>query len=313
MLQVAPQQTYLTANNVFSETLYNDWLKYVDASEETNTTYSRALKQFALFLMANGITEPTREDIYTYKSKLLETRKPATVSLYLTVVKNFFSWLDQEGIYKDVAKHIKPVKVKRTYKKDPFTAGQIKVIVNNMSTETVEEKRNHAMFLLMSTTGLRTIEVQRSDAEDLRTLGNDTVLFIQGKGHNEKDDYVKIPEETEKAIREYLAVVPLKTPTDPLFTSSSNNSKGKRLSTRSIRGIIKTELKKNGYNSSRLTAHSLRHSTATINMLSGGTLEETQQLLRHENIGTTMIYNQALKRINNNSELRVAQAIFSSM
>lgn len=46
----------------------------------------------------------------------------------------------------------------------------------------------------------------------------------------------------------------------PLFTSTSNNSRGKRISTRTISGIVKTALKNAGYDSARLTAHSLRHS-----------------------------------------------------
>lgn len=33
----------------------------------------------------------------------------------------------------------------------------------------------------MITGGLRTIEVSRANIEDLRTAGNNTVLFIQGK------------------------------------------------------------------------------------------------------------------------------------
>lgn len=57
----------------------------------------------------------------------------------------------------------------------------------------------------MVTCGLRTIEVVRADVEDLRTLGSKTVLYVQGKGKDEKSDYVIITREVEKAIRSYLA------------------------------------------------------------------------------------------------------------
>lgn len=312
MLQVAPRTAYIAKSNIFSEDLYMRWLRYVDATEATNITYRRALKQFALFLSENGITAPSREDIYNFKSELLQRTKPATVALYLTVVKNFFSWLELEGLYKDVAKHVKSAKVERTHKRDALTAGQVHEIITNMDADTVEHKRNYAILLLLVTAGLRTIEVARANVEDIRTVGNSTVLFIQGKGRNEKSEYVKLTAEVYKAIREYLAVAPAKAPTDALFTSTSNNSNGKRLSTRTLRGIVKDQFKKNGYISERLTAHSLRHTTATINLLNGGTLEETQQLLRHKNITTTMIYNHSLQRINNNSENRVMTAIFNS-
>jgi len=82
------------------------------------------------------------------------------------------------------------------------------------------------------------------------------------------------------------------------------------MTTRSISGIVKDRFTGAGYDSERLTAHSLRHTAGTLNLLNGGTLEETQQLLRHSNINTTMIYLHHLDRAKNNSEARIAAAIF---
>nr|WP_261008286.1 hypothetical protein [Staphylococcus haemolyticus] len=44
--------------------------------------------------------------------------------------------------------------------------------------------------------------------------------------------------------------------------------------------------------------------------MNGGSLEETQQLLRHSNINTTMIYLHHLERSKNQSEKRIADALF---
>lgn len=82
------------------------------------------------------------------------------------------------------------------------------------------------------------------------------------------------------------------------------------MTTRSISRIAKTRLVSAGLESSRLTGHSLRHTAATLNLLAGGTVEETQQLLGHANINTTLIYSHALERAKNNSEDRIAKAIF---
>lgn len=295
---------------IFSEDIYQNWLRYIDATEATNITYRCILKQFYLFLAKNQIEFPTKEDVYNFKLELIKRTKPATVSLYLTTIKIFFHWLEREGIYKNIAREIKNVKIDKTHKRDALTALQIHEIIQNMNNETIIQKRNYAIFLLLVTTGVRTIEIIRANIEDIRTLGNDTVLFVQSKGHFEKTEYVKITPEVYKAIRDYLVLSPYRAKTDALFTSYSNNSRGKRLSTRTLRTIVKELLKKNGFTSSRLSAHSLRHTTATINLLNGGTLEETQQLLRHKNIVTTMIYNHSLQRINNNSEYRVTNAIF---
>ena len=82
------------------------------------------------------------------------------------------------------------------------------------------------------------------------------------------------------------------------------------MTTRSISRIVKTALVSAGLDSDRLTAHSLRHTTATQNLLNGASLEETQQLLDHSRISTTMIYAHALDRARNNSEERIARALF---
>ena len=68
-----------------------------------------------------------------------------------------------------------------------------------------------------------------------------------------------------------------------------------------------------GINSPRITAHSLRHTAATLNLLNGGTPEETQQLMRHQNPATTQIYSHALDRGNNESEDRITKVIFSEL
>jgi integrase/recombinase XerC len=82
------------------------------------------------------------------------------------------------------------------------------------------------------------------------------------------------------------------------------------MTTRSISRTVKQRLQQIGLDSDRLTAHSLRHTAATLNLLNGASIEETQQLLGHSNINTTLIYAHALERASNNSESRIAGAIF---
>lgn len=85
----------------------------------------------------------------------------------------------------------------------------------------------------MITGGLRTVEVTRANIGDIRNIGESTVLFIQGKGKIEKNDYVKLPDAVEKTIRTYLSSrKDDKSDTSPLFVSGSNNNNGKRLTER---------------------------------------------------------------------------------
>jgi integrase/recombinase XerC len=59
--------------------------------------------------------------------------------------------------------------------------------------------------LLALSGGLRAVEISRADVSDLRTNEGTEVLYIQGKGRLEKDEFVKIIPEIAEAIREYLA------------------------------------------------------------------------------------------------------------
>ena len=170
--------------------------------------------------------------------------------------------------------------------------------------------RDYAILALMFTGGLRTIEVSRANVEDLRTAGDSEVLYLQGKGHEEKTDYIKLMPEVEDAIRAYLKARGAVEPTEPLFTSTSNNSKGARISTRTVSGIVKTALKNAGYDSDKLTAHSTRHTAVTLALMGGQKLEEVQQFARHKNLQTTLIYAHNIDRAKNNCEATIAKAIF---
>ena len=291
--------------------LFKSWIAYIDASDRTIDTYTKSIKQFALYAASKGITQPSREDIIAYRDHLkAEGKKPTTVQSYLEAVKLFFKWTEQSGLYPNVADHIKGAKIDKEHKKDYLTSSQSLKLLEGVDRSSIKGKRDYAVLALMITTGLRTISVINADIRDIRTAGDNIVLYYKGKGHEEKAVYVEIAEPVEAAIREYLAARGEKDSSQPLFTSVAHRNAGERLTTRSISRIVKDHLKGVGLESDRLTAHSLRHTAATLNLMNGGTLEETQQMLDHTSINTTMIYSQHLKRANNKSEKRVAAAIF---
>lgn len=302
-------QNNVIESKKIDNTLLKRFLEYLDASEKTVQTYTRALRQFFKFLYENNITQPQRTDVLAFRDKLKDKgRKPTTIKSYIVAVRLFFQWTNQEGLYPNIAEKIKGAKLDQAHKKDYLTVDQIKDVLNNIDTSTLTGARDYAIILLMVTGGLRTIEVSRADMDDMRNVGNSPALYIQGKGREEKTEYVKLPLQVFKAIGRYREM--LEKQYDVLFVSTSNNNKGQRLTTRSISGIVKKRLKEAGYTSNRLTAHSLRHTAGTLNLMNGGTLEETQQLLRHSNINTTMIYLHHLERENNQSEKRIADALF---
>lgn len=300
----------LAERTPISSDLFYRWIAFVDASPKTVETYTKAIKYFGTYLSKHGIRQPTRETVIAYRDELKKDHKPTTVQSYTEAVKLFFQWTAQENLYPNIAAHIKGAKLDPEHKRDYLTTKQVNKLLNSIDTSTLKGARDYAILSLMVTTGLRTISIIRADIGDLRTAGDSTALYYQGKGHEEKADYVKVAEPVEDAIRKYLKMRKDVSSDAPLFASVANRNKGGRMTTRSISRVAKDHLIGIDLNSNRITAHSLRHTAATLNLLNGGTVEETKQLLGHANINTTLIYSHALERAKNDSENRIAKAIF---
>ena len=295
---------------LLAEDLWQRWLEFVDAKPATIATYARAMRSFFGWLQAEEVQSPQRPHILMYRDSLRSRLKAASVQTYMSAVRLFFRWTAQEGIYPDIADHVKGARVGSEHKRDPLTSRQARLILESIDRGALSGLRDYAMLALMLTTGLRTVSVAAANVGDIRTAGDSTVLYYLGKGRDDKSEYVKLAEPVEEAIRAYLKARGRAGSKAPLFASVSNHNNGGRLTTRSISRIAKTAMQAAGYDSDRLTAHSLRHTAATLNLLNGGTIEETQQLLGHSSVTTTMIYAHALERAANDSEARIAGILF---
>lgn len=305
----------VTPRTEITAKLLEDFLSYLDVgSKKTEETYKRSLRQFFIWANLNGITAPLLKDLIAFKEELRKTgHKPTTINTYVGALRVFFQWTSDINLYPDVARRLKREKVSSAPKKDYLTKSQVHDVLSVAHNEKgLQGLRDFAIITLLATCGLRTIEVVRANIEDLRALGDDCVLYVQGKGKTEKADYVRVPEQTERAIREYLKARGKVQDSAPLFASLSNNSKqhGYRMTTRAVSGIAKASMRDAGFDSSRLTAHSLRHTACTLALHNGEQIEKVQQFARHEHINTTMIYSHQLSKAKNTCSQTVANAIF---
>lgn len=299
------KEFFLQDNNFnINDFVLDDFKKNLDATPRTKETYVKGVKVFLQWCEKNNVSEITHATLIQYKEDLMENKKASTISMYMTALKKLYKYLETKGI-KNIASDLKGAKQKRNYSKDPLTLDQAKELLKSIDRTTNEGKRNYALIHLLLTTGLRTIEIERANVEDIRNVANNSVLYVMGKGRDTKDEYVKLTYETLKAINEYLATRKIKDNKEPLFISYSDRTNGQRLKTRSIRDIIKKAYRNIGINSDKITTHSLRHTAITLSLIGGTPLQEVQQMARHSNINTTMIYAHNLKRIESNAEQNI--------
>lgn len=240
--------------------------------------------------------------------------KPNTIAQYLRSVCQFFRWTASNGLYPDIAANIHAPKVKHDiHRKDALTVDEVQTIEKSISTKTSEKlikaetarkdtagriqrtteqgKRLYAMYLLAVNAGLRTIELARANIKDIEVKGGNAWLYVWGKGHTEPDAKKPLAPEVKQAIDEYLkSRKDNPTGNSPLFVATGNRSGGKRLATTTISTMLKRAMQEAGFNSERLTAHSLRHTAGTNVQELTGNIYLTQQYMRHSNPATTEIY-----------------------
>ena len=258
--------------------------------------------------------------------------RPNTVAQYLRTVCQFFKWTAANNLYPDIAANIHAPKVKHdTHRKDALTAGEVLQIEQSITAQgaarraaaeqaakdkagraqrsTEQSKRLYAMYLLAVNAGLRTIEISRANVKDFETKGGQAWLYIWGKGHTEPDQKKPLAPEVAAALNDYLSSRSDKpTGASPLFVSTGNRSGGKRIATTTISTMLKRAMQEAGFNSERLTAHSLRHTAGTAVQELTGNLYTTQQYMRHSNPTTTEIY---LHNDTEKAEAGIAQQLYN--
>lgn len=240
--------------------------------------------------------------------------KPTTVSSYIRSVVQFFRWGSSIGICPDITTNVHAPKIRQDFhRKDALTPSDVLSIETSIDetnaariaesaqafkdTEgrtqraTEQGARIRAMYLLAVTAGLRCIELSRAKVRDFHVIDGRPYLMVWGKGHNEADHRKALAPEVATAIREYLKLRQYKpTANTPLFVSTGNRSGGSAIASTTISKMLKKAMQNAGYDSDRLTAHSLRHTAGNCVQKLTHDLYETQLYMRHSSPKTTEIY-----------------------
>lgn len=322
-------RTYLTNLRQFAA-----WLKYNAISRPTRQDIINYRDYLAAEHEAIQLDPATG---WTYRTdgsgnRCIVKCKPNTVKLYLQSVRQFFSWTAANGYYPNIAANIHAPKVRQdAHKKDALTAADVlsieksiaagteartaaaaaatKDTAGRISRTTEQGKRLFAIYTLAVNAGLRTIEISRANVKDLEVKNGNAYLYIFGKGHTEADTKKPLAPAVYDAIRDYLDSRSDKpTANSPLFVATGNRSGGKRLAPTTISTMLKRAMQDAGFDSDKLTAHSLRHSAGTATQEITGNLFLTQKYMRHANPATTEIY---LHNDTDRQEADIAQRLYN--
>lgn len=143
-------------------------------------------------------------------------------------------------------------------------------------------ERDFCILTLFLNCGLRISELVGLNITDIHA-DNITVL---GKGNKQRTVYLN--DACASAINNYLRIrksIPC-LDRNALFVTSRK----KRISKSAVHSLVKKHLTEAGLDSTKYSAHKLRHTAATLMLHSGVDVRTLQEILGHENLNTTQIY-----------------------
>lgn len=279
------------------------YLDYIDVSDNTIRTYNVGLLQFVDYLKSNNITNPSREDIISFREYLKEEHQPNTINAYLIAIRNFYNWLEYEGITKDVTKKVKGIKLERKHLKRGLSLEEIRKVLS-----VCKDIREELLIKLMINCGLRCNEVVNIQLEDFYDDKGIVMMKILGKARNGlKQDSIKIDNRLFDLIQKYVKQYNIQ---DYLFVSTSNHNTNGKLTTKTIRYIVKNLFAKAGLDMDMLSTHSTRHTTCELLLEKGMPIQEVSEFMRHKSINTTIIYSKELEQRNSQASNILCDEIF---
>lgn len=275
-------------NDSFDNLIF-DFLDYLRSekglSPNTIEAYERDLRLFVSFLKGCSLTsfcDATGESIYGFLGSL-QAQNYATSSICRTLVaiKVFFRFLKKEGLISvDLGRYFETPKLWQLIP-EVMTIEEVDLLLAQPKSEDFIGARDRAILELLYATGMRVSELCSLKITDL----SDTFVKVSGKGRKER--LIPVGRRAIEAIDHYLVHFRGKAENsqDPLFISQ----KGKPIHRISVWSRIRAYAR-SAQIAKTISPHTLRHSFATHLLENGADLRLIQEMLGHEDIGTTDRY-----------------------
>ena len=282
-----------------------------DASMDTIRGYKTQVAQWVEWCEKNGIAPArvTPADVKAYRLHLVENGyKSSSIAHKLTIIRRFYAAAVDNGLRPDnPAAGVKPPKDKRAqddfhYLNEVDYTLLIRAIGKGKSEK---ELRDKAIVAMMGLQGLRTVEIERANVDDMRVSGETVSMLVRGKNH---DRIIYLRPDVADVLCAYLDTrVQVCPDTDgmPMFTACGNRAGGNRISRRGIRQVVDFYLKKADIKRPGISDHALRHTAATLAYKYTQDLRGVQEMLGHADPKTTARYAHVIDRMKNNPAMAI--------
>ncbi len=269
-----------------ADRLILDFLDYIRSekglSAHTVEAYGRDLRAFAAFIGGKPWKEVEPPSILSFLGHLKhQSYASSSICRILVSVKVFFRFLKREGeIGVDLGQYFDTPKIWQLVP-EVLTPEEVEELLAQPKEGGFQGARDKAILELLYATGMRVSELCQLRIQDL----SDTFVKVKGKGKKER--LIPVGKQAIAAVDHYLLHFrgEAREECPYLFISS----RGKPIHRIAVWSRVKVYAAAAGITKS-ISPHTLRHSFATHLLENGADLRLIQDMLGHEDIGTTDRY-----------------------
>ncbi|MEE1282221.1 MAG: tyrosine recombinase XerC [Acutalibacteraceae bacterium] len=231
------------------------------------------------------ISSVTISEIYEFMNFTLTKRNNSakTRARKTSSLKTFYKYHTYKSLKlkNDPTQNLEAPKVKKSLPKY-LTLEEALELLN--AVEGKYKERDYCIITLFLNCGLRLSELT---SLNINSFKGKKQMIVTGKGNKERIIYLN--NACISALNEYKKVRPVNGVKDreALFLSRQNN----RISPKTVQAMVNKYLCKIGLDGAGYSVHKLRHTAATLMYQHGNVdIRVLQDILGHENLGTTEIY-----------------------
>ena len=243
---------------------------------------SKTIYNYKLFLIklnmyfAKPCSTISTMDLRMFLALIGKEKQASTVNGYITYLKNFFGWLqNEEYILKNPAAKLKQTKVP-------------KIILQGYKAENLEKLREacitekqKCLFELLDSTACRISEIDSIKIEDINW--QEQSIVVTGKGNKQRIVYFST--RAKLHMKAYIA------DRTEGYLFISDKAPHQHIGVRALQ-LILSNVKKRAGVTERVHCHKFRRTQATYLLNSGMTIQGVQKILGHTSPDTTQRYAQ---------------------